>query len=235
MLYIVMVMTLKTIYSCNLGRIEYRKALDIQTRLHEKCVNGSLGGAILCLEHPSVLTMGKSASSEHLLRSKEDLEALGIEVVNTDRGGEVTAHEPGQLVLYGILPLAKLGLSPKKYVCLLEGIIIDFLAELGVEANRDAEHPGVWVNGAKVAAIGIRIKNRVSFHGIALNIDNSLKTFEYIVPCGIKGRSVTNLKRLLGGAPVSLEEVAAGLLLRLSRVIDTFEQMDSSRLNQLIL
>ena len=220
---------MKTIYSCDLGQMDFRKSWQIQTQLHERCVAGDIGGAVLCVEHPEVLTMGKNSSLDHLLLPKKDLEVLGIEIVDTDRGGEITGHEPGQLVLYGILPLAELGLSPKKYVCLLEGAIIDTLAEFGIESKRDTENPGVWVGSAKVAAIGVRVKKRVSLHGIALNVCNSLKIFEYIVPCGIKNRSMTSITELLN-RPVTVSEVAHILKSKLS---ESLGALDSIELDEL--
>src|SRR5690606_6881098 len=131
--------------------------------------------------------------------------------VKTERGGQITAHEPGQLVLYPILPLAQWGISARRYVNTLEQAVIQLLADYGVEARRDTEHPGVWVEANKICALGIRIKQRVSMHGLALNVTNALDIFSSIVPCGIHGRGVTSLNHVVGKT-VILSDVMSQLL-----------------------
>jgi lipoate-protein ligase B len=136
-------------------------------------------------------------------------------VYHIDRGGEVTAHEPGQLVVYPILKLADHGLAPKSYVALLERAVIATLARFGVTATIDAERPGVWVGFNKICAVGVRVKERATLHGIALNVSNDLSTFREIVACGLQGRGVTTLGRVLR-RDVTVPEIAEALLAELA-------------------
>ncbi len=188
------------------GLVDYGEALALQEDLHARVVAGEAAAYAVSVEHPPVLTFGKHASAQHLLFAAEALRAQGIGLVQTERGGEVTAHEPGQLVLYPILRLASFGLRPKRYVELLEGVVIEALRHFDVTAATDPEHPGVWVGREKICAIGIRIKERVSLHGMALNVANSLELFQKIVPCGIQGRGVTSVSRVCGRG-VTVDEV----------------------------
>lgn len=182
----------------DLGLCVYAKAWQRQQQVHAEVLAGKRANTILFVEHPAVVTFGKNAHTEHLLVTPAELESAGIAVVETDRGGEVTGHEPGQMVVYPILRLADYRLSPRKYVCLLEKSVIATLARFGVQGQTDPENPGVWVEQRKVCAIGIRIKQRISMHGIALNVCNDLKIFGSMVPCGISGRSVTSMAILTG-------------------------------------
>ncbi len=200
-----------TIQVYSLGVVSYQEGLSLQEKFHTACVEESHGGVCLSCQHTPVLTLGKNAEDRYITATTPALKAAGIEVVPTERGGQVTAHEPGQLVIYPILPLTRYCLSPKRYVCLLEETIIRLLADYGIKAQRDKEHPGVWVGSEKVCALGIRIKDRVSMHGLALNVNNDLSTFRVIVPCGIQDRGVTSLKKLLG-RDLDLSEVEGRLL-----------------------
>ena len=176
----------------DLGLMSYGQALAEQLKIHASVVAGGKP-AILMVEHPPVLTLGKNSSLDYLLETKDAFEKAGIEIFATERGGEVTAHEPGQIVVYPILPILRLGLNARSYVHCLEQAVINVLAFYGVIADRDSEHPGVWIRHEKICAIGVRIKSRVSMHGLALNVSNSLDLFRRIVPCGIRGRGVTTL------------------------------------------
>ena len=180
----------------DLGLCDYATAWQRQQQVHAQVLAGDRPNTILLVEHPTVVTLGKNARPEHLLVTSAILESAGIALVETDRGGEVTGHEPGQLVVYPILRLTDYRLSPRKYVCLLEKSVIATLAKFGVRGQIDPEYPGVWVGQRKVCAIGIRIKQRISMHGIALNVCNDLRVFESMVPCGISGRSVTSMSSL---------------------------------------
>lgn len=206
-----------------LGLMAYRQALAVQETLHARLVAGEAAGFLIFVEHPAVLTLGKHADRQYLKCAASAFEAQGTEIVSIDRGGEVTAHEPGQLVMYPILRLEDFKLTPKTYVRLLEDAVIEALAYFGLNATRDEAYPGVWVEGArKICAIGIRIKQRVSLHGIALNVDNSLELFNKIVPCGIRGREVTSLAReLQSGASPSVQAVQQILAqVMLTRLMD---------------
>lgn len=209
------------------GLLDYGRCLAEQERLHASVVAGAPDPYVVVVEHPSVLTLGKNADPGFLLFATSALEAEGVAVVRTDRGGEVTAHEPGQLVAYPILRLADFGLTPRRYVTLLEEAVIRTLSRFGVEAATDPEHPGVWLGRQKICAIGVRIKQRATLHGLALNVKNSLEMFQKIVPCGIAGRGVTSLARVLGrdvevseAARILTEELARALGVPLSAPVD---------------
>jgi len=159
---------------------------------------------IWVLQHPRVYTLGLNAKSEHLL------DAGDIPVVRTDRGGQVTYHGPGQLVLYFMLDLRRLGVGVQRLVALLESMVIDWVAGQGVEAARHAGAPGVYVAGAKVAALGLRVRRGCTYHGLSLNVDLDLEPFGRINPCGYAGLPVTRLKDLGITLPMTL--VADGLL-----------------------
>lgn len=197
------------------GRMAYASAWELQRRLADDLRNGGPECLVL-LEHPPTYTLGARARDEHLLAPEAALRAMGADVYRVDRGGDVTYHGPGQLVGYPILDLRSRGLGPAAYVRLLEETLIEALATYGVAAARREGYPGVWVEGAKIAAIGVRISKGVSLHGFALNVNTDLSYFERIVPCGLPGVVVTSLQRVLGRA-VDLDDVA-------DRVEDSFRR-----------
>ncbi len=156
------------------------------------------------LEHPPVFTQGMNGKPEHLLSPGD------IPVVPVDRGGQVTYHGPGQLVAYVMLDLARLGIGIRGLVEALEQSVIDWLAAQGVTAQARRDAPGVYVEGAKIAALGLRVKRGCSYHGLAFNVDMNLEPFSRINPCGYKGMPVTQLAEL--GISLSVEEVGRGWL-----------------------
>lgn len=159
------------------------------------------------LQHPPVFTLGQAGRAEHLLAPGD------IPVLNVDRGGQVTYHGPGQIVAYPLVDLRRLGLGVRELVARIETAVIDVLAEYGVEAARAAGAPGVYVDGVKIAALGLRVRRGCSFHGLAFNIDMDLEPFQRINPCGFEGMQVTCLSRL---AHAHLPEVQARLVARLA-------------------
>jgi lipoic acid synthetase len=189
-----------------LGRVPYHEALTLQRALHGR----GTADHLLLLEHPSVYTLGRRSSPEHVLA---DPAAVGADLVEADRGGDVTWHGPGQLVGYPIvtLPTWKGGLTDVvRYVRDLEAVLVAALADLGLAAGTEPGMTGVWVGDRKLAAIGVKVTRGRTMHGFALNVDPDLSLFDRIVPCGIRDRSVTSLARELGGgesAP-SMREVA---------------------------
>jgi lipoate-protein ligase B len=195
----------------DLGRMRYGEALQRQETMHEQVVNAPSRHTIFTVEHEPVLTMGKNSDGAHLLFPRDFYLQQGIEIFETERGGQVTAHMPGQLVIYPILNMTDLQLSVRDYVWLLEESVIATLSIFGIKAHRDDEHPGVWVAHQKICAIGVRVKARTSMHGLALNIDNDLSLFGKIVPCGIKFRGVTSMARLLN-ANIDFHRVQSLLL-----------------------
>ena len=168
-----------------LGSVPYRDAWDLQAELVRELRAGAGRDTLLLLEHPHVFTLGKAASPDALLWDEAERQRRLVEVVWSDRGGEATYHGPGQLVGYPVLDLARLGLSIPRYLELLERSLIEFLHELGVESV--AGEPGltgVWRNGEKLAAIGIKLNRSVVSHGFALNLTTDLDYFDGIIPCG---------------------------------------------------
>ncbi len=159
------------------------------------------------LQHPPVYTMGKNARPEHLLAPDT------IPIVNVDRGGQVTYHGPGQLVVYTLLDLKRLKLGVRELVTLIEKTLIELLDGYGITANAKSEAPGVYVNNAKIAALGLRIRKGCSFHGLALNVDMDLEPFSRINPCGYEGLEITQLKDFI--QDIKIDEVAVNLQQRL--------------------
>jgi len=201
----------------DLGLVPYADALELQRKLHAQRVAGAIPDTLLLLEHPPVITLGKAFHPEHLRYAREFYAQQGIELHPTDRGGDVTCHNPGQLVGYPIFDVAQHGRDLHKFLRDIEQAIIDALRAFGIEAHREAGYTGVWVGDAKIAAIGIKVTKWVSMHGFALNVNNDLRLFQTIVPCGIADRPVTSLQQALGRV-VRMERVKHA-------VARTFEQV----------
>jgi lipoate-protein ligase B len=180
-----------------LGLVEYRRAWELQVRVAQAVREGRQPNTLLLLEHPPVYTWGRLSPPEHMLLTPAQLAERGIAVVETDRGGQVTFHGPGQLVAYPIVDLRQWG-GPLKYVRTLEQAIIRTLADLGVAGELMPGLTGVWVGGAKIAAIGVKISGGVAHHGFAINVNTDLTYFHHIVPCGIGDRPVTSVSQALG-------------------------------------
>lgn len=182
----------------DLGVIRYEPALQLQRELHAQRVAGEIPDTLLLLEHHPVITLGKAFHPEHLRFAREFYAQRGIELYPTDRGGDVTCHNPGQLVGYPIFDVSQHGRDLHKFLRDLEEVLIRALAEFGIEAHREAGYTGAWVGDAKIAAIGIKVTKWVSMHGFALNVSNDLHLFQTIVPCGIADRPVTSMQQILG-------------------------------------
>jgi lipoyl(octanoyl) transferase len=180
-----------------LGRCGYQAAWDIQKQVWTDVADGGEETLIL-VEHDPVLTLGANFHPENLLEPVEAYESRGIEVITTDRGGDVTYHGPNQLVAYPIFDLNRHGRDVHAWIRRLESVFIAAAAEFGVEAKRFPPHTGVWIGDEKVAAIGVKLRRWVSLHGIALNCNNDLAVFESFVPCGIREYGVTSLTRASG-------------------------------------
>lgn len=183
------------------GLTPYEDALRQQYERRAAVEAGEAPNTLFLLEHAPVVTLGRRAHESHLLLSREELNARGIAVCDVDRGGDVTYHGPGQFVAYPIVNLNGWNLSIRGYLRALEDVLIRHLARYGIEAGRLDGFTGVWVGGAKVAAIGVGVHNAVTFHGIALNVEPAMEHFRYIIPCGIADKPVTSLAALLGAAP----------------------------------
>lgn len=182
----------------SLGLVPYAEAEALQRRLNEARFANLIPDTLLLLEHPSVFTLGRRGRQTDILASADRLRELSIEVRETNRGGLVTYHGPGQLVGYPIADLRKLAGDAPTYVTGLEETLIRALAEQGVEAFRDPAARGVWTSGGKIAAIGVAISRGITMHGFAINLEPVLAHFELINPCGLGDRPVTSARQLLG-------------------------------------
>jgi lipoate-protein ligase B len=202
---------LLTWYVVDVGVVPYSEAWDLQARLVEARVSGSLlNDVVLVLEHPAVFTLGKRGGRENLLVPEETLARQGIPIVQVERGGNITYHAPGQLVLYPIIHLERAGIKVVDMVDRLENVMIRTCAEWGIQAGRNPLNRGVWVGLKKIGAIGIAVRRGVSFHGMALNVNIDLTPFGWIQPCGLEGIGVTSM-RTEGGQDFSMAEVRRAL------------------------
>ena len=192
-------------------------AYALQAELVGQRQRGEIGDQLLLVEHPHVVTMGRNGQAAHLLASAEVLAATGIEYYETNRGGDVTYHGPGQLVGYPIIQLSKWKRDVHAYVRALEEVIIRVLADFGLAGERVAGATGVWTGGAKICAIGVHLSRWVSSHGFALNVATDLQYFQYIVPCGLT-KPVTSLRQL--GVAASMEEVKTAVRRRFAEVYE---------------
>jgi lipoyl(octanoyl) transferase len=192
----------------DLGRMRYAEALEVQRELVEQRKLGLIPDQLLFVEHPHVITQGRNGHAENLLASEEALRSGGIEFYPTDRGGDITYHGPGQIVGYPILDLREWKRDVGLYLRAIEQMIIDALAEFSIHGIRVPGCTGVWVDGRKVAAIGVHISRWVTSHGFALNHTTDLRYFQYIVPCGLT-KPVTSMQEL--GSDANREQVLAAL------------------------
>lgn len=187
-------------YLYNIERISYANALSLQLDFHARCAAGEIPGILMLLEHDPVITMGVKTGEGNVLASAEALRREGIELVETDRGGDVTYHGPGQLVGYPIFRVREMGGDLHEYLRTLEQCIIDALAEFGLRGERSGP-AGVWVGELKVCSIGVAVRKWVTYHGFALNVDPNMRHFGYINPCGLAAERITSLRDILGTAP----------------------------------
>ena len=201
----------------DLGRIGYREALELQRKLVERRKAQEIPDQLLFLEHPHVITLGRNARPENIVAEEDVLRRAGGEICETDRGGDVTYHGPGQVIGYPILDLAAWKRDVGAYVRALEETIIGALAEFGVAAERVDGMRGVWTRRGKIAAIGVHISRWVTSHGFALNVTTDLDYFGYIVPCGLT-RPVTSMER--EGAEAERDAVVAALARHFGRVFE---------------
>ncbi len=184
----------------NLGRVGYKEAWDIQLELVSARKAGSVCDQLLFVEHPPTITMGRNAESAHVLANPAALARQGISVEETDRGGDVTYHGPGQVVAYPILDLKEWRRDVGAYLRALEEVMIAALLDFGIPSRRVEGLTGVWVEDAKIGALGVHLSRWVTSHGLALNVATDLRHFDLIVPCGLT-KPVTSMERVLGRDP----------------------------------
>lgn len=197
----------------DLGTLSYREAWDVQLETHAAVAAGEAPPTLLLVEHPPVITFGRKGGHHNLLASETFLKEQGFDLFDVERGGDVTYHGPGQLVGY---PIFRVGRRVQEYLRMLEGALVEVLEQFGVSGTGSPGYAGVWVGDNKVVAIGVAVKQDISFHGFAFNVHTDLEHFEYIVPCGLADKGVTSLSRLLG-RQVGLDEVKPLLIDSLRR------------------
>ncbi len=195
----------------NLGTVDYLDTFEAMRRFTAER-SAETDDEIWLLQHPSVFTQGTNGKPEHLL----DLGDIPLQQI--DRGGQVTYHGPGQLVVYLLLDLRRRNLGVRQLVTMLEQAVIDLLQEYGISAQRRSDAPGVYVNGDKIAALGLRVKRNGCYHGLSLNVDMDLQPFDRINPCGYSGLGITSLAQL--GSNDSVESVGEKLAARLTQALD---------------
>ncbi|AOT72911.1 lipoyl(octanoyl) transferase LipB [Geosporobacter ferrireducens] len=205
----------------DLSIINYEKSYNIQEHLHQMRKNREISDVIIFQECHPVITIGKSGSEKHLLASKEELFTKGIDVLYSNRGGDITYHGPGQLIISPILYLKEYTKSVLHYLRLLEQVVINLLERYYIIADRIQGLSGVWVENKKIASVGIAIKNGVTMHGVAVNVNPDLSHFDFIIPCGLKDAAVTSLKDISNTIP-SLHQVRDDFLREFSLIFDVF-------------
>jgi lipoate-protein ligase B len=179
------------------GLKDYQSVLNLQENAHQDLLNGTGKDTIFIVEHPPVITLGARSSANKLTKDADIIKQAGIEIFQIRRGGGTTAHNPGQIVVYPIINLKKHSLGVSDFVHLLEKIGIEFLAELGVRCCTKKSFPGLWIQDRKIASIGVQVKKWITFHGIAININNDLSIFDLIVPCGLDNVKMTSAEKEL--------------------------------------
>lgn len=222
-------MKAKNVQFYDIGLAPYQPVWDLQRAIQQQIIKEKkdeqleqlsrqrMDDVMIFVEHPHVYTLGKNGKEEHMLRSLLELQELDAEFVKTDRGGDITYHGPGQIVGYPILDLDRHFTDVAKYLRYLEEVMIRVCTDYGFAAKRMDGMTGVWINDAKICAMGIRCSRWVTMHGFAFNVNTDLRYFNNIVPCGISNKSVTSLKRLLG-MEIDIEEVK-------SKIIRQFEEV----------
>lgn len=202
----------------NAGKVSYDEGLIIQQKAVKAVKQGTWDGVLILLEHFPVITIGRNGGKNNIKESFEALTATGIQITETNRGGNVTCHNPGQLVGYPVMDLSKWKHDVHWYVDRLEEVIIRTVADFGLIAGRKGKYTGVWLENEKITAIGIAVKHWITYHGFALNVANDLSLFSKIVPCGITEFGVTSFQK--ANITAELDEVAAKLIDEFSTVFD---------------
>jgi len=198
--------------------MSYKQAYDLQFRLADLRISKKIEDLILVLEHPPVITLGKFGKAENILASEEELANLRIAVCKTNRGGDVSFHCRGQLILYPIMDMRARGGEVRRFMEDLEKALVETVNNYGIIADPPGEHPGVWAGGKQLAAIGLHFRKGVSMHGISLNIDPPFKYFKFINLCGLPGTEATSMAQLIN-KNIEAEKVKRLLINNLSTIL----------------
>jgi lipoyl(octanoyl) transferase len=205
----------------HLGLVPYGTALDLQRDVARQRISGEIADDVLLLvEHPPVVTMGRSAKAQNLLASPDALKKRGVELFEVERGGDVTFHGPGQLVGYPIIDLKRHKQDLHWYLRQVEEALIVALGELGIAAERNPGLTGVWTGGRKIASIGVHARDWVTWHGFALNVTTDLSYFDVMVPCGIESVTMTSVAAELGDKAPSMAEVEDAVIQAFGGIFD---------------
>jgi lipoate-protein ligase B len=198
----------RELWTVPLGQLGYEQALELQRNLARDRISGAIAQDLLLLvEHPPVVTLGRSSKEKHLVASPEFLKSKGVELFEVERGGDVTFHGPGQLVGYPIIDLKRHKQDLHWYLRKIEEALMNALADYGIPGERNTAFTGVWTRGNKIASIGVHARDWVTWHGFALNVTTDLSFFDLIVPCGIDGVVMTSIGRELGVEEISMQDV----------------------------
>lgn len=216
----------------DLGLLDYQDAWALQLRLVDAGKDGALkSGVVLFVEHPAVFTLGRRGGRENLKVSESFLTARGISVVHVERGGDITYHGPGQLVVYPVVHLRAMGLGVLPFVEGLEEVMIRTVGDWGIDAGRNVLNRGAWVGMSKIGSIGIAVRRSISFHGLALNVNTDLEPFTWVNPCGLQGVRITSMKEILG-KEIPMEDVKAAAKEHMGEVFGV--ELECSRLENVL-
>jgi len=211
----------RELWTVPLGRLGYAEALELQRSLARDRISGAVPQDLLLLvEHPPVVTLGRSSKQKHLVASPEFLQSKGVEQFEVERGGDVTFHGPGQLVGYPIVDLKRHKQDLHWYLRKIEEALINSLGDYGIPGERNTAYTGVWTRGRKIASIGVHARDWVTWHGFALNVTTDLSYFDLIVPCGIDGVVMTSISRELGSDDISMHDVQDRVTARFAEAFD---------------
>jgi lipoyl(octanoyl) transferase len=211
----------RELWTVPLGRVPYAEALELQRSIARDRISGAISQDVLLLmEHPPVVTLGRSSKGKNLTASPEFLESRGVELFEVERGGDVTFHGPGQLVGYPIIDLKRHRQDLHWYLRSIEQALINSLADYGIPGERNTSYTGVWTRGKKIASIGVHARDWVTWHGFALNVTTELSYFNLIVPCGIDGVIMTSIARELGVEEVSARDVTERVTAKFAEAFD---------------
>ncbi len=221
-------------YCLELGTEEYGMVFELQKQLNQARRKGTIPDTVILLEHHPCFTVGRHGGFDHILVSNQFLEQEGIRVYETDRGGDITYHGPGQLICYPILDLNGFGRDVHLYARLMEETLIRTLDAFGIVAGRNEQYPGVWVETAKIGAEGIGIQSWVTMHGVSLNVCPDLSHFSLIIPCGISTMGVTSMEKVLD-YPVDMALVRRELRNQLSQIFNlVMEDISLEKVKELV-